>query len=95
MDTYAVIYTYAEDSHGARDTHRPEHKAFLEGHFEAGRLRVSGPLGQDGSPGALLVFEAESADELLSLLDEDPFRREGLIAERTVRAWQIFFGGVK
>lgn len=46
-------------------------------------------------PGALLVFEAESADKLAALLDQDPFRREGLIAERTIRDWQIFFGGVK
>ncbi|MCX5415735.1 YciI family protein [Streptomyces sp. NBC_00059] len=95
MATFAVTYTYAEDSAGARDQHRPEHKNFLEGHFDAGRLRVSGPLGADGAPGALLVFEAESADELAGLLDQDPFHREGLIALRTIRAWQIFFGGVK
>ncbi|XKK61194.1 YciI family protein [Streptomyces sp. ARC32] len=95
MATFAVTYTYAEDSAPARDEHRPEHKDFLESQFNAGRLRVSGPLGQDGAPGALLVFEAGSADELAALLDQDPFRREGLIAERTIRDWQIFFGGVK
>jgi uncharacterized protein YciI len=95
MATFAVTYTYAEDSASLRDEHRPAHKDFLERQFDAGRLRVSGPYGADGAPGALLVFEAPSAGALTALLDEDPFRREGLIAERTVRDWQIFFGGVK
>ncbi|MEU4896513.1 YciI family protein [Streptomyces sp. NPDC044780] len=95
MATFAVTYTYAEDSARARDQHRPEHKSFLESQVDAGRLRVSGPFGPDGAPGALLVFRAESADELATLLDQDPFHREGLIAERTIRDWQIFFGGVR
>ncbi|MEZ7003079.1 YciI family protein [Streptomyces sp. AD55] len=95
MATFAVTYLYAEDSARARDEHRPEHKDFLEGEYHAGRLRVSGPLGPDGVPGALLVFEAGSAGDLAARLDQDPFHREGLIAERTIRAWQIFFGGVK
>lgn len=95
LPTFAVVYSYAEDSAPARDEYRPAHKDFLERQFNAGRLRVSGPFGPDGTPGALLVFEAESAGELTALLDQDPFSREGLIAERTVRDWQIFFGGVK
>jgi uncharacterized protein YciI len=95
MAIFAVTYTYAQGSARARDEHRPEHKDFLESQFNAGRLRVSGPFGPDGAPGALLVLEAESGDELAALLDQDPFRREGLIAERTIRDWQIFFGGVK
>jgi uncharacterized protein YciI len=73
----------------------PEHKGFLKSQLDAGRLRVSGPLGPDGTPGALLVFEAGSPDDVTALLNQDPFHREGLIAERTVREWQICFGGVK
>ncbi|MEV5666696.1 YciI family protein [Streptomyces flaveolus] len=95
MTTFAVTYTYADDSAAARDEHRPEHKNFLKRLFDAGRLRVSGPLGADGAPGALLVFEAGSAGELTALLDQDPFHREGLITERSIRDWQIVFGGVK
>lgn len=95
MATYAVNYTYAENSDDARHQHRPEHKDFLESQFEAGVLRASGPTGPTGSPGALLVFEAESAKALGDLLDQDPFRREGLIAERTIRDWTIVFGGLK
>lgn len=91
MATFAVNYTYGSGTEAARDRFRPEHKDFLAGLHEAGRLRVSGPV--DG--GALLVFEGSSAEEVAALLDADPFRREGLIAERTVREWTIFFGGLE
>ncbi|WP_372344031.1 YciI family protein [Streptomyces sp. KL116D] len=53
------------------------------------------PFGPDDVPGALLVLEADSAEDVTALLDQDPFHREGLVAERTVRAWNIFFGGLK
>ncbi|PXY36632.1 YciI family protein [Prauserella flavalba] len=91
MATFAVNYTYGAGTESARDRCRPEHKDFLAGLHDTGRLRVSGPV--DG--GALLILEGESADEVASVLDGDPFRREGLIAERTVREWTIFFGGLK
>lgn len=94
MNTYAVIYTYTDDA-ASRDEHRPEHKAFLESQYEAGRLRVSGPFGPDSRSGALLVIEGESVDEVAALMDQDPFHKRGLIAERDIRSWQIFFGGLQ
>ncbi|MEQ3553334.1 YciI family protein [Pseudonocardia nematodicida] len=93
MATFAVTYTYAEGSDAARDTHRPAHKDFLATLHEKGLLRVSGPL--DGGTGALLVFEGGSAGEVGALLDGDPFAVEGLIGERTIREWSIFFGGLR
>lgn len=93
MGIYAVTYIYGPDTDVARDAHRPKHKDFLADLHEAGTLRVSGPL-TDGT-GALLVLEAESADAVEELLDRDPFRQEGLIGERTVRGWSIFFGGLR
>lgn len=92
MALFAVTYEYTDvPGHDAlRDTHRPEHVAFLSGQHEAGRLVVSGPM-NDGA-GALLVFTGDSADDVARLLDADPFRREGLISHRTVSPWKPFFG---
>lgn len=92
MATYAVTYTYAQDSDVERDAHRPAHKDFLAGLYECGRLRVSGPT--DGGSGALLLLEGGSAEEIAGVLDADPFRVEGLIGDRTIREWSIFFGGL-
>lgn len=93
MATFAVTYTYAAGTETERDTHRPRHKDFLAALHDTGRLRISGPL--DGGAGALLVLEGDTADEVGSLLDEDPFHRRGLIAERTVREWTVVFGGLR
>ncbi|MDR7300420.1 YciI family protein [Haloactinomyces albus] len=94
MGTYAVIYTYTDDA-ASRDEHRPEHKVFLEDQYKAGRLRVSGPFGPESDPGALLVFEGDSVEDVAALLDQEPFYKRGLIADRDIRAWQIFFGGLQ
>ena len=42
--------------------------------------------------GALLIVRADSAAAVLSVLDADPFAREGLISDRGVRAWTPVFG---
>ncbi|MEJ8279480.1 YciI family protein [Pseudonocardia spirodelae] len=92
MATFAVTYTYAENSGADRDNHRPAHKDFLAGLHESGRLRVSGPV--DGGSGALLVIEGGSAQEIAAVLDADPFRTAGLIGARTIHEWSIVFGGL-
>lgn len=89
-----MIYTYADGSDAARDEHRPAHRAYLRGLHEEGRLRVSGPFDGGGPAGALLVFEGESADEVAALLDDDPFQAAGVIAQRSIRPWEVVIGGL-
>lgn len=81
MATFAVLYTYTDDAAG-RDMHRAEHREFLN---TSGWTLLSGPLTDPA--GALLIVEAESAVIAASLLDADPFYRAGLVAERTIRAF--------
>lgn len=77
MPFFAVHYTYSEATVAGRDTHRPEHRAWLSGLIEAGSLLSSGPYA-DGS-GALLLFQATDESALAELLPQDPFARENLI----------------
>ena len=91
MPIFATTYHYADDSTEARDTIRPEHRAYLAELTDAGRLVVSGPY--EGEPaGALLVFDATSEDDARRLTEADPFVREGLVAEVTVREWTTVSG---
>lgn len=93
MGTFAVIYTYDTNTEAERGAIRPQHKDFLAELHAAGRLRISGPI--DSGSGALLVLQGESAAEVTSVLDDDPFRKHGLIADRSVREWAIVFGGLR
>jgi uncharacterized protein YciI len=91
MSIYAVSYTYTDDV-ATRDEVRPSHRDFLRGLNAEGVVRASGPV--DGGVGALVVVEAESADDALRILDADPFQVRGVIAERGVRRWDVVIGGL-
>jgi uncharacterized protein len=90
MTVYAVQYAYTDDT-ARRDEVRPEHRAYLASLLDEGTLLASGPW-TDGAAGALLLVSAGSAAEVERLLDADPFTREGVVADRTVREWNPVFG---
>ncbi|TQM31593.1 YciI family protein [Nocardia bhagyanarayanae] len=90
MPIFAVHYTYSEATVPGRDTHRPEHRAWLSGLVEAGTLLSSGPY-PDGS-GALLIFRAGDEAALKDLLAQDPFARESLIDAVRAVEWSPIMG---
>jgi len=93
MPIHAVTYVYA-DRAADLDALRPEHRAFLRGLHERGTLLASGPLpAHEGAlAGALLVLDGETPAAVAAVLDEDPFARAGLVAERAVRPWSPVIG---
>lgn len=91
MSIYAVSYTYTDDV-AIRDEVRPSHRDYLRDLNAQGVVRASGPV--DGGTGALIIIEAGSADDALTILDTDPFEVRGVIAERSVRQWDVVIGGL-
>jgi uncharacterized protein YciI len=92
MGTFAVTYAYAANSSAGRDEHRPRHVEFLREQFDGGMLVKSGPFGPEEDPGALLIIEADSKADVEALMDQDPFYRNGLVAQRSIRQWNVVFG---
>lgn len=91
MSIFAVSYTYTDDV-ATRDEVRPDHRDFLRDLNAEGVVRASGPV--DGGTGALVIVEATSAEAALGILDADPFEVRGVIAERSVRQWDVVIGGL-
>lgn len=104
MTTFAITYTYDERT-AARDELRPAHRAHLRGLHDDGVLLASGPLAPGAlvveqgrtealhaAAGALLLVRADSAEEAVRLLDDDPFWTGGLISTRTARPWDPVIG---
>lgn len=90
MSFFAVHYAYTSDS-AALDAARPEHRAYLGALVEQGTLVASGPY-VDAEPSALLIFRAESAQAVRSMLDADPFQIAGLVEQTTITQWNPVLG---
>ena len=90
MSFFAVHYAYSSDS-AALDAARAEHRAYLGALVEQGAIAASGPY-VDADPSALLLFRADSAEEVRSLLDADPFQIAGLVEQTTITQWNPILG---
>lgn len=68
---------------------RPAHREYVRDLFERGAIRMSGPLADD--TGALIVYEAADEAEARGLVAADPYTSEGVVAERSLREWNVVF----
>jgi uncharacterized protein YciI len=89
MSTFAVTYTFSAEPDEVNQI-RPTHRVWLSSQLEEGALLASGPMVD--RPAALLIFKAESIEQLNSLLDQDPYEIAGVIGERTIEEWNPVFG---
>lgn len=86
MATFAALIEFTEDNDLRLQT-RPVHREYLRGLFDEGKIRISGPWGDD--TGSMIVYEVESAEEAQALLDADPYMNAGVIANARIRPWTI------
>jgi uncharacterized protein YciI len=81
---FAAVIEYLQDKKTVERL-RPLHRQYLASLKEKGQLAVSGPFA-DGS-GALIVYEAESAEAAEALLMADPFHANGVFLRWQLRPW--------
>lgn len=91
MTIFAVTYSYGGPVEVLNE-HRPAHRAYLGELAQQGKVMGSGPFTDDGAAGALLVFSAESAQEVHDILADDPLVVHGAVTEHSVREWSINIG---
>lgn len=66
---------------------RPEHREYVHELFAKGHIRMSGPLADD--TGAVLVYAAADVDAARALVAADPYVREGVVREVSLREWNV------
>ena len=81
---YAAIIEYSQDKEKIQAL-RPTHRQYLALLRERGQLAASGPFTDDS--GALIVYEAASAQEAEKLLQGDPFHQNGIFLKYVLRPW--------
>lgn len=85
---YAVVYRYAEDTSAIAEA-RPRHRAYLAALHEQGKLHAAGPFAEDA--GALIIYEADSPEDVDALIAADPFCQAGVFATWAVHPWTKVF----
>ncbi len=85
---FAAVIEYASDLSRLQEI-RPVHREYLASLRDSGKLAISGPF-TDG-PGALIVLEAESKEQVDEIISGDPLTKAGIFKSWTVRQWNPVF----
>jgi uncharacterized protein YciI len=67
----------------------PEHRAFLQTGYDAGKLLLSGP--QVPKVGGIVLARAESLEEIQQFFHDDPYVKKGLASYRFVEFNPVMF----
>ncbi len=67
---------------------RPAHRSYARTIEANGKLIIAGPFADDS--GALLVYRAQSKDEAMALVLEDPYHAEGVFETSALSEWRLF-----
>lgn len=81
---FAAMIEYISDKEKIQSL-RPTHRQYLASLIAKGQLAISGPFTDDW--GALIVYEASTAEEAETLLKGDPFHAGGVFVRWTIRPW--------
>ena len=86
------VVTMSHPDGEAWGQHLPAHLDYLQALIHQGKLRASGRLKGKPLRSGFLLSTVGSQAEVEALIQEDPFAKEGLIAELTVHEWDPLFG---
>jgi uncharacterized protein YciI len=89
---FAALIDYTTDASNIAAT-RPAHREYLKTLFDSDRLVISGPFTDDR--GGILVYEAKSAEEVETMIRDDPFARAGVFVSWSIREWKVVMANPK
>ena len=89
---FAALIDYTTDASKIAET-RPRHREYLKGLLDTGHIAVSGPFVDDR--GGLLVYAAETLEEVEAMIRNDPFTTAGVFVSWTIRPWRVVMANPK
>ena len=86
MGFFAAIAEFTDDEELRLKT-RPIHREYLRSLFDAGKLVMSGPW--EDETGLLIIYDASDLADAERMLESDPYRSAGVIANATIKEWRV------
>jgi uncharacterized protein YciI len=92
MALFVLICHDRADSLALRMATREAHLAYVRDHPLP--LKVAGPILSDNGDmaGSILVFEADSRDQVQAFADQDPYAIAGLFERSEIMGWKVTLG---
>ncbi|MCX2681236.1 YciI-like protein [Galbibacter sp. EGI 63066] len=90
---YILFYKTIDDYIEKRAPFRAEHLALAQEATKSGALVLAGAL-DDPADGAVLVFKGNSPKVAEDFAKNDPYVKNGLISEWSVRPWTVVIGSL-
>lgn len=91
MTVFTVVYTYLPQPEVLARL-RPERYTFFQELEARGVLLASGQLMEPALGDGMLILRAADVEAATTLLEGDPYLREGLVANRLIAAWNPTMG---
>jgi uncharacterized protein len=63
------------------------HAAYMDGIFDEGFLLLAGPI--EGDKETMWVVKADSREEILERMKQDPWSSNGMLTPTTIERWDI------
>ena len=94
MALFVVINHDRPNSLELRMATREAHLAYLRD--QSLPLKIAGPILSDGGEmaGSILVFEADSRDQVQAFADHDPYAIAGLFERSEIMVWKVTMGAI-
>jgi uncharacterized protein YciI len=88
---YILFYKTVENYIEKRVPFRDKHLALVHSFHDAGHLVMAGALA-DPPDGAVLIFRGDTSEAVHEFVRQDPYVKNGLITEWSVRLWNVVVG---
>jgi uncharacterized protein YciI len=88
MKMYAAMLTFVPNALELRTPHREAHLKHFHDLRDAGQIIMAGAWA-DLYDGALVVFRAESRDEVEEIIQEDSYFKANLWSKINIREWNV------
>ncbi|WBL25281.1 YciI-like protein [Zunongwangia sp. HGR-M22] len=85
--TYHLVDSYLEE----RGKYREEHLAMAKKGEANGEIVMAGALDEPADK-AIFIFKSESESAATNFAENDPYFKNGLIKEYSVRKWNVVIG---
>ncbi len=84
---FATVFRY--DNKEKISEIRPDHREYLGNLHAQGKLHTAGPFTDDS--GSLIVYDVETEQEAIDLIEADPFHEAGIFASYAIKPWKQVF----